>query len=150
MRYLLIDCITELKSGERIKGIKNVTMSEDFFEFHFPKNPVMPGVLMLEALTQLTGWLEAASSDFKNWFLINKVRKCNFYGFAFPGDQIELEVRLISETGTDTKTYEAAGRVKDKKKITAEFEGQIIPLNEIEDINEQQSFFKILTRELYK
>ncbi len=150
MRYLLIDCITELKSGERIKGLKNVTMSEDFFEFHFPKNPVMPGVLMLEALTQLTGWLEAASSDFKNWFLINKVGKCNFYGFAFPGDQIELEVRLISETGTDTKTYEAAGKVKGKKKITAEFEGQIIPLNEIEDINEQQSFFKILTRELYK
>lgn len=150
MRYLFIDCITELKSGKQIKGVKNVAMSEDFFEFHFPKNPVMPGVLMLEALTQLTGWLEAASSDFKNWFLINKVRKCNFYGFAFPGDQIELEVRLISETGTDIKTYEAAGRVKGKKKITAEFEGQIIPLNEIEDINEQQSFFKILTRELYK
>lgn len=150
MRYLLIDCITELKSGKRIKGIKNVTMSEDFFEFHFPKNPVMPGVLMLEALTQLTGWLEAASSDFKNWFLINKVRKCNFYGFAFPGDQIELEVRLISEAGTDTKTYEATGMVKGKKKITAEFEGEIIPLNEIEDINEQRSFFKILTRELYK
>lgn len=149
MRYLFIDCITELKSGKQIKGVKNVAMSEDFFEFHFPKNPVMPGVLMLEALTQLTGWLEAASSDFKNWFLINKVRKCNFYGFAFPGDQIELEVRLISETGTDIKTYEAAGRVKGKKKITAEFEGQIIPLNEIEDINEQQSFFKILTRELY-
>lgn len=150
MRYLLIDCITELKSGKQIKGVKNVAMSEDFFEFHFPKNPVMPGVLMLEALTQLTGWLEAASSDFKNWFLINKVRKCNFYGFAFPGDQIELEVRLISETDADTKTYEAAGRVKGKKKITVEFEGEIIPLNEIEDINEQQSFFKILTRELYK
>ncbi|MEF9426819.1 MAG: beta-hydroxyacyl-ACP dehydratase [Candidatus Mariimomonas ferrooxydans] len=150
MRYLLIDCITELKSGKQIKGVKNVTMSEDFFEFHFPKNPVMPGILMLEALTQLTGWLEAASSDFKNWFLINKVRKCNFYGFAFPGDQVELEVRLISETGTDIKTYEAAGIVKGKKKITAEFEGEIIPLNEIEDINEQQSFFKILTRELYK
>lgn len=150
MRYLFIDCITELKSGKQIKGVKNVAMSEDFFEFHFPKNPVMPGVLMLEALTQLTGWLEAASSDFKNWFLINKVRKCNFYGFAFPGDQIELEVRLISETDADTKTYEAAGRVKGKKKITVEFEGEIIPLNEIEDINEQQSFFKILTRELYK
>ncbi len=150
MRYLLIDCITELKSGGRIKGVKNVTMSEDFFEFHFPKNPVMPGVLMLEALTQLTGWLEAASSDFKNWFLINKVRKCNFYGFAFPGDQVELEVRLISEAGADTKTYEGAGMVKGKKKITAEFEGEIIPLNEIEDVNEQRSFFKILTRELYK
>ncbi len=96
MRYLLIDHITEYKPGESIKGIKNVAMSEDFLEFHFPKNPIMPGVMLLEALIQLTGWLEAASSDFKNWFLVTKVIKSNFYGFAFPGDQVELEVQIIT------------------------------------------------------
>ena len=68
MRYLLIDYITEWEPGTKIKGIKNVAMSEDFLEYHFPKNPIMPGVLLLEAIAQLTGWLEAASSDFKNWF----------------------------------------------------------------------------------
>jgi 3-hydroxyacyl-[acyl-carrier-protein] dehydratase len=57
MRYLLIDCITEWQPGTKIKGIKNVAMSEDFLEYHFPKNPIMPGVLLLEAIAQLTGWL---------------------------------------------------------------------------------------------
>ncbi|HBD06910.1 MAG TPA: beta-hydroxyacyl-ACP dehydratase, partial [Syntrophobacteraceae bacterium] len=64
MRYLLVDRITDWKAGESITGIKNVAMSEDFLEFHFAGNPVMPGVLALEALMQLTGWLEAASSEF--------------------------------------------------------------------------------------
>jgi len=93
MRYLLIDRILEWKAHDHIKGVKNVAMTEDFLEFHFPKNPVMPGVLLIEAFAQLTGWLEAVSSDFKNWFLISKVRQCKFYGFALPGDQVELEVR---------------------------------------------------------
>ena len=147
MRYLLIDHITEYKAGESIKGVKNVAMSEDFLEFHFPKNPIMPGVMLLEALTQLTGWLEAASSDFNNWFLINNVLKSNFYGFAFPGDQVELEVRLISEEDGN-KTYEGSGTVKGKKKIRTEFQGEIIPLGEIEDIDVQKRFFNVLTRNL--
>lgn len=153
MRYLLVDHITEYKPGELIKGIKNVAMSEDFLEFHFPKNPIMPGVMLLEALTQLTGWLEAASSDFKNWFLVSKVHKSNFYGFAFPGDQVELEVELIAahqEGHPDTKVYRGSGFVKGKKKIIAEFEGEVIPLEDIEDTEEQKKFFKVLIRELRK
>ncbi len=148
MRYLLIDHITEWKSGESIRGVKNVAMSEDFLEFHFPGNPIMPGVMLLEALTQMTGWLEAASSDFKNWFLIGKVRKSNFYGFAFPGDQVELEVEIVPGEGPDKKIYRGIGTVKGKKKIVTEFEGEIIPLQEIEDSDEQRKFFQVLTREL--
>ena len=158
MRYLLIDHITEWKSGEFIKGVKSIAMSEDFLEFHFPKNPIMPGVLLLEALTQLTGWLEAASSDFRNWFLISKVRKSNFYSFALPGDQVELEVQLIGGQEKDTplppldrgeiKVYRGTGMVKGKKKIVAEFEGEILPVQEIEDPDEQRRFFQVLTREM--
>ncbi len=55
MRYLLIDRITEWKAGQKIKGVKNVAMTEDFLEWHFPKNPVMPGVLLIEAFAQLSG-----------------------------------------------------------------------------------------------
>ena len=148
MRYLLIDHITEYKPGELIKGIKNVAMSEDFLEFHFPKNPIMPGVMLLEALTQLTGWLEAASSDFNDWFLINRVLKSNFYGFAFPGDQVELEVSLLSKNESGKKTYQGLGTVKGKKKIRTEFEGETVPLDSIEDIEEQKKFFQVLTRNL--
>jgi 3-hydroxyacyl-[acyl-carrier-protein] dehydratase len=159
MRYLLIDHITDYKAGELIKGIKNVAMSEDFLEFHFPKNPIMPGVMLLEALIQLTGWLEAASSDFKNWFLVSNVRKSNFYGFAFPGDQVELDVEFISPPhphskggqgggSPATKVYRGSGFVKGRKKIIAEFEGEIIAFEDIEDTEEQRKFFKVLTREL--
>jgi len=148
MRYFLIDQITEWKSGEVIKGKKNVAMSEDFLEFHFPKNPIMPGVLLLEALAQLTGWLEAASSDFQRWFLISKVRKCNFYSFALPGDQVELEVKNISNEGSAIRVYSGIGMVNGKKKIKAEFEGEVIQLSEIEDVNEQKRFFQLLNREL--
>ncbi|MGO9613305.1 MAG: 3-hydroxyacyl-ACP dehydratase FabZ family protein [Dissulfurispiraceae bacterium] len=147
MRFLLIDHILEWKAGESMKGIKNITMSEDFLEFHFPKNPIMPGVLLLEALSQLTGWLEAASSDFKSWFLLNKVYKSSFYGFAFPGDQVVLEVRSEAQSPFETKVYKGIGMVNGKKKIVVEYAGDIISLDEIEDSEEQRRFFQLLTRE---
>jgi 3-hydroxyacyl-[acyl-carrier-protein] dehydratase len=147
MRYLLVDHIVEWKAAERIKGIKNVAMSEDFLEFHFPKKPIMPGVLLLEAFVQLAGWLEAASSDFQNWFLITRVRSCKFYGFAFPGDRVELELLLNPESTSEKKAYTGIGKVEGKKKIAVDFEGELISSREIEDIAEQKRFFQILTRE---
>ena len=149
MRYLLIDHITEWKSGKSVMGVKNVAMSEDFLEFHFPKNPIMPGILLLEGLVQLAGWLEAATSDFSNWFLLTKVRKSNFYGFALPGDQVEFELeRLDMEDEAVNRAYTGIGFVKGKKKIRAEFEGDVIPFSDIEDVDEQKRFFKLLTRDL--
>ena len=146
MRYLLIDRITEWKTGERIKGIKNVAMSEDFLEYHFPRNPVMPGMLLLEALVQLTGWLEAASSDFRNWFLLSKVRSSRFYGFSLPGDQVELTVEPSPQSGAGTRIYTGTAMVGGKKKASAEFEGEIVPFEEIEDIDSQRHIFSVLTR----
>lgn len=147
MRYLLIDRILEWKSNGRIKGIKNVAMTEDFLEFHFPKNPILPGVLLIEAFVQLTGWLEAASSDFKDWFLVTKVRQCKFYGFAFPGDQVDLEVQRLPESTEAKRVYSGIGRVGEKKKVAVEYEGDLVPLEEIEDVEAQRRFFKVLTRE---
>jgi 3-hydroxymyristoyl/3-hydroxydecanoyl-(acyl carrier protein) dehydratase len=146
MRYLLIDHIKEWKQDTFIKGVKNIAMSEDFLEFHFPRNPIMPGVLLLESLTQLAGWLEAISSDFTQWLLVKKVRKCSFYGFALPGDQVELEVRLISDDKQGVKVFSGIGMVNGRKKIVAEFETNTIPFNEIEEPDEQKRFFQVLTR----
>ena len=146
MRYLLVDHISEWEEGKSIKGVKNVAMSEDFLEFHFPKNPIMPGVMLLEALTQLAGWLVAASSDFQDWFLVSKVKKSSFYGLSLPGDQIKLDVQLISEEGSGQITFKGLGTVNGKKKIMTEFEGEVVPLNELDDGEDQKNFFKILTR----
>lgn len=147
MRYLLVDRIVEVKAGEKIRGIKNIAMSEDFLEYHFPRNPVMPGMLLLEALVQLTGWLEAASSDFKNWFLLSKVRSSRFYGFSLPGDQVELAVEVSPQSGPEKRIYTGIAIVDGKKKASAEFEGEIIPFEEIEDVDSQRRFFSLLTRE---
>ena len=148
MRYLLVDHIKEYEAGKSITGIKNVAMSEDFLEFHFPKNPIMPGVMLLEALTQLAGWLVAASSDFQNWFLVSKVKKSSFYGLSLPGDQVTLNVQLISEDGSGQLTFKGLGTVDGKKKVMTEFAGEIVPLNELDDGEDQKNFFKILTRTL--
>lgn len=148
MRYLLIDRITDYEPGSRITGIKNVAMSEDFLEFHFPKNPIMPGIMLLEALIQLAGWLEAVSSDFEKWFLAAKVNKSNFYSFVMPGDQVELTVRVSQAPGQDMKVYSGSGLVNGKRKIKAEFQGNLVKLDTIEDVEEQRRFFNILTRKL--
>jgi len=150
MRYLLVDRVIEVKEGERIRGIKNIAMSEDFLEYHFPRNPVMPGMLLLEALVQLTGWLEAASSDFKNWFLLSTVRSSRFYGFSLPGDQVDLAVEVSPRAAIGARIYTGTAQVGGKKKALAEFEGKIIPFDEIEDIESQRQFFSVLTRDGYE
>ncbi len=146
MRYLLIDHITEVKEGKSIKGIKNVAMSEDFLEFHFPGNPIMPGVLLLEAMVQLAGWLTAASTGFKDWLLPTSVRKCNFYRFALPGDRVELEVEVTEEGGI--KVFKGLCKSGGKKLVKAEFEADKVPVEEIEDVEDLRHHFQILVREL--
>ncbi len=146
MRYLLVDRIIALDPGNKITGVKNVAMSEDFLEFHFPKMPVMPGVMVLEALVQLSAWLEAASSDFRKWFLVSSVLKCSFYSFILPGDQVELTVSVGRAPSDDLKIYSGTAKVNGKRKTRAEFQGNLVNLETIEEVEEQRRFFEILTR----
>ncbi len=148
MRYLLVDRITELEPDVRIAGVKNVAMSEDFLEFHFPGNPIMPGIMLLESLVQLAGWLEAASSRFEKWFLVSKVLKCSFYGFVLPGDQVDLKLSVSQAPGQDMKIYSGVGEVGGKRKIRAEFQGNLLGLETIEEVEEQKHYYRILTRGL--
>ena len=98
--FLLVDRIETIKEGEEIVGIKNVSINEPFFVGHFPDNPIMPGVLIVEAMAQVGGILAFHSSP-KEWagslvyFMgIDKVR---FRQPVVPGDQLRLKLRTIRQ-----------------------------------------------------
>ena len=99
--FLLIDRVTDCKPGESLVGYKNVSFNEPYFTGHFPQRPVMPGVLILEALAQATGilafrTLERTPDDNSLYYFVG-VDKARFKQPVEPGDQLQLEVEFIKE-----------------------------------------------------
>ena len=95
---LLVDRVLELEKGKRIKALKNVSINEQFFLGHFPHRPVMPGVLMLEALAQAAAILSfetlGATPDDKTVYYFGGIDGARFKRPVEPGDQLILEVTL--------------------------------------------------------
>ncbi len=95
--FLLIDRVIEVEQGQRLSALKNVSMNEPFFQGHFPGQPVMPGVLILEAMAQATGLL--AFSDMgdgheSKLYMLVGIDKSRFRGQVVPGDQLRLNIAL--------------------------------------------------------
>ena len=93
--FLLVDRVTELEPGKRIVGLKNVTMNEPFFPGHFPGHPVMPGVLIIEALAQVACILAIMSSDESVRSKVTyfaAIDNARFRKPVIPGDQLSLEI----------------------------------------------------------
>lgn len=130
-----------------MEGVKNVSMSEDFLEFHFPRFPVMPGALILEAIVQLAGWLEAAGSDFARWFLLEQVRSVKYYGFALPGDQIVLRVEANGQEN-GLNLFRGVATVEGERRVLVDFAGQSVEMENYEDSEEQKHLFRLLRREI--
>ncbi len=95
--FLLVDRILEMEEGKRIRALKNVTINEPFFCGHFPGVPVMPGVLMIEAMAQAGGVLMFNSIEQKESkiAMLLGVDKCKFRRPVRPGDQMVIEVGVI-------------------------------------------------------
>lgn len=93
--FLLVDRVTEM-SDRKVVGIKNVSANESFFQGHFPGRPIMPGVLMVEALAQLGGvlFLSKEENRGKLAFLV-AVNEARFRRMVVPGDQLRLEVEIL-------------------------------------------------------
>lgn len=99
--FLLVDRVLELDSGKYLKAIKNVTYNEPYFVGHFPNKPVMPGVLIIEAMAQATGLLAfeftGRRPDSESLFYLVGVDKTRFKQPVEPGDQLVLEVEYIKD-----------------------------------------------------
>lgn len=95
--FLLIDRVIECTAGENLTALKNVTINEPFFQGHFPEQPIMPGVLVIEALAQATGLLSFCSMQEdhnKKLYVLVGIDKARFRGQVMPGDQLHLQVNL--------------------------------------------------------
>lgn len=116
---LLVDKILELEEGKRVVAIKNVSANEWFFPGHFPGNPVMPGVLLVEAMAQASGVLAVKSmkKDKKVTTYFMSIDKAKFRKPVFPGDQLRLEVDVTRTRGT---VWKFSGKAYVGEQIVAE------------------------------
>jgi len=97
---LLVDRVDELEPGVRAVGFKNVTMNEPFFQGHFPGNPIMPGVLQVEAMAQLGAIALLSMEQFKGKTpLFGGIKAAKFRGMVVPGDILKLEINIVKIKG---------------------------------------------------
>lgn len=100
--FLLVDRVTDIVPGESITALKNISINEEFFKGHFPGHPVMPGVLIIEALAQAAALLTFKTEDVKpNGKMVTYfvgIDKARFRNPVFPGDQLVLQARLLRHT----------------------------------------------------
>ena len=103
--FLLVDRINELVPGEKIVALKNVTVNEPFFQGHFPGNPVMPGVLILEAMAQAGGMMvvPADGSAVGKTFYLASIGHAKFRRTVVPGDQLTVELTVAQSRGNFRK-----------------------------------------------
>jgi beta-hydroxyacyl-ACP dehydratase FabZ len=119
--FLLLDRVLELEPDVRVVALKNVTINEEFFQGHFPGFPVMPGVLILEAMAQAGGLLvlpEDGSAAGKNFYLVS-IDHAKFRRTVVPGDQLRVTVTLEKARANFRKL---AGRAEVDEKLVAEAE----------------------------
>jgi len=123
--FLLVDRIVRLEPGTKAVGIKNVTYNEEFFQGHFPGEPIMPGVLIVEALAQVAGVLAFQSGKIKGrsvYFM--SIEKAKFRRPVVPGDQLRLDVAVLHNRGSVWK-FSGNAFVEDKIAAEAEFTAMV-------------------------
>jgi 3-hydroxyacyl-[acyl-carrier-protein] dehydratase len=119
MRFRLIDRIDEIEPGVRIAAVKALTGSEDYLKDHFPLFPVMPGVLMLEAMYQASAWLVRSTDHFAYALvLLKEARNVKYADFVAPGQVLHVTAEILKREG-DLTTLKAQGMVAGHVAVSA-------------------------------
>jgi len=118
--FLLVDRIIELEPEVKAVGIKNMTINEEFFQGHFPGNPIMPGVLIIEAMAQVAGVLafRSGANEGRSVYFMS-IEKVKFRKPVIPGDQLRLEVDILQHRGN---VWKFSGKAVVDEKVAAEAE----------------------------
>jgi len=120
MHFCQLDRITELKSGEKIEAVRSLALSESYLQDHFPRFPVMPGVLMLESIYQAGMWLVYATEDFQySTVALKEANQVKFNDFLQPGNRLTVSVKWKKQVG-DEVTLTATGEIQGKRALKAQ------------------------------
>ena len=123
--FLMVDRIIELEPNAKAVGIKNVTVNEPFFQGHFPGNPIMPGVLIVEAMAQIAGVLAFGSGVQGNAVFFMSIEKAKFRKPVVPGDQLRMEIKVIQQRGNVWK-FSGTATVDEKVVSEADFTAMVL------------------------
>jgi 3-hydroxyacyl-[acyl-carrier-protein] dehydratase len=116
--FLFVDRIIDMQPCVKAVGIKNVTINEEFFQGHFPGHPIMPGVLIIEAMAQVAGLLALSSgANVGKTVYFMSIEKAKFRKPVIPGDQLRLEVNVLQHRGN---VWKFSGNAVVEEKIAAE------------------------------
>lgn len=119
MRFSLIDKITQLHPGESLSAIKTLSLAEEYLQDHFPGFPIMPGVLMVEAMVQTSAWLMRASEEFRySTVLLKEAKAVKFNSFVSPGKTLELS-SVVHKKEDGLWTFKASGTVDGVNAVNA-------------------------------
>lgn len=122
--FLLVDRIIDIQTGESIVGIKNVTINEPFFQGHFPGQPIMPGVLIIEAMAQVAGIAAFSSGMEGKAVYFMSIEKAKFRRPVVPGDQLRLEIKVLQQRGNVWK-FSGSATVEGKLASEADFTAMV-------------------------
>ncbi|HVP09946.1 MAG TPA: beta-hydroxyacyl-ACP dehydratase [Phycisphaerae bacterium] len=121
MKFILVDRIIALEPPRRIVAAKSLSLAEEYLADHFPTFPVLPGVLMLEAMVQSAAWLVRVTQDFAHSMIVlEEAKNISYKSFVPPGRTLEVTAEVV-EIGDRTSEFKAFGRCQDEEIVKARF-----------------------------
>jgi 3-hydroxyacyl-[acyl-carrier-protein] dehydratase len=122
MRFHLVDRLLELEPGKKIRMVKNLTLAEEYLADHFPRFPVMPGVLMLQTLVESASWLLRLTEDYRHSIIaLREVKNVKYGNFMEPGKSLVTTVELSEMGPGQTVTFKGKGEMDGQSAVSARF-----------------------------